>query len=78
MKRWKGRYALLVLGGLILLLAAHGVVLGFLWSHSKVSAAVASGLIILALGKHLGLPSALFAALRRRPRGSRSDDIQGQ
>jgi hypothetical protein len=47
------------------LLAAHGVVLQYVWAHAALSTTVASALAVLAVLKHLGLLVPAFAALRR-------------
>lgn len=50
---------------IVILLAAHGLVFYFL-QHLALSAAVASGLIVLIVVKHLGMFSSLYAILRKR------------
>jgi len=52
----------------ILLIAAHALVLRYASSHAAVSAAVLSGVIVLAVIKHLGLLGSLYAVFRRRTR----------
>ncbi|MGO4209863.1 hypothetical protein AB4Y89_09755 [Terriglobus sp. 2YAB30_2] len=49
----------------ILLLAAHGLGFYFL-RHLALSATLVSGLIVLAVVKHLGILRSLYAMLRRR------------
>ncbi len=49
----------------ILLLTAHGLDFYFL-RHIALSSTIASCLIVLAVVKHLGILSSLYAALRRR------------
>jgi len=49
----------------ILLFAAHGLGFYFL-RHLALSTTLASGLIVLALVKHLGIFSSLYAVLRKR------------
>ena len=51
-----------------ILIAGHGIVLYFVSSHTTLSAAVLSSVIILVVIKHLGLLGALFALFRRRSR----------
>ncbi|QEE27906.1 hypothetical protein FTW19_07795 [Terriglobus albidus] len=53
----------------ILLLAAHGLGFYFL-RHLVLSATLASGLIVLAVVKHLGILSSLYA---RRSRSSKTE-----
>ena len=55
----------------IVLLAAHGVILYYVSSHAMVSAAVLSGAIILLAIKHMGLVGPLYALFRRRRSGHR-------
>ena len=54
--------------GVIVLIAAHGVILYYFSSHLALSAAVVSGAIILAVIKHLGLLGLVYALFRRRAR----------
>ena len=58
----------------ILLLAAHGLGFYFL-RHLALSATLASGLIVLAVVKHLGILSSLYAMRRRssKTEASRQD-----
>jgi hypothetical protein len=63
MRRW----VLLVPVGLIGL-AAHSAALYYVLSHTRVSVAVVSGVIILVVSKHLGLLGPLYALFRRRSR----------
>lgn len=51
-----------------ILIAGHGIILYFVSSHTTLSAAVLSSVIILVVIKHLGLLGALFALFRRRSR----------
>ena len=50
----------------VVVLAGHGVLLYYGWSHVTLSAAVLSGIIILLLIKHLGLLGPVYALFRRR------------
>jgi uncharacterized membrane protein len=61
MRRW------LLAAGAIALIAGHGVVLYFAWSHLAISATAVAGVVILIALKHLGLLGPLYALLRRRP-----------
>jgi hypothetical protein len=54
--------------GVVALIAGHGTILLYAWSHTAMSAAVVSGVIILVAIKHLGLLGALSALSRRRSR----------
>ncbi len=58
-------WMLLVLVGVIGL-AAHSVVMYYVLSHTALSAAVVSGMIVLIVLKHLGLLDPLYAVFRRR------------
>lgn len=60
--------------GLLLLLAAHGAVLHRVFAHAALPAAVAGGVIIVAVAMHAGLAGALSAALRPRSRDGRKND----
>jgi hypothetical protein len=51
---------------LVVLLAAHGVILSCVSSHVALSAAALSGAVILLLMKHVGLLGQLYARIRRR------------
>jgi hypothetical protein len=62
-----GLWTLLVLVGVIML-AAHSAALYYVFSHSRTSVAVVSGVIILIAIKHLDLLGPLFALFRRRSR----------
>jgi len=48
------------------LVAGHGIILYYFSSHLVMSAAVVSGLIVVAVIKHLGLLGSLYGLLRRR------------
>jgi hypothetical protein len=64
-QRWAFRLALAAIA--VAFVAAHGAVLYGVVSESAVPfAALASGMVIMAALKHLGLVGALWAALRRR------------
>ena len=52
----------------IILIAGHGIILYYFSSHVALSAAVASGVIILVVIKHLGLLGPVYALFRRRAR----------
>jgi len=63
--RWAFRLAVAAVA--VAFVAAHGVMLYGLASSSALPiAALASGMVIMAVLKHLGLIGALFAAIRRR------------
>ena len=49
----------------VVLIAAHGAILSYVWSHTGATAAVLSGAIVLMVVKHLGLLGSLYALLRR-------------
>jgi membrane protein YdbS with pleckstrin-like domain len=49
-------------------LVVHSVVLYYVFSHTALSAAVMSGVIVLIVIKHLGLLGPLYALFRRRAR----------
>jgi hypothetical protein len=51
---------------LVVLLASHGVILYYGFSHVIPSAAVLSGAIILLVIKHVGLLGPVYAWFRRR------------
>ena len=53
--------------GVVVLLAGHVIFFNRL-RHAGVSLAVISGLVLLAIAKHLGLFGPLYALLRRRSR----------
>jgi hypothetical protein len=56
----------ILLAGMGILLAGHGIILYYVSSHTAVSAAVVSGVIVLIVIKHLGLLGPLYALFRRR------------
>ena len=56
---------------LIALLAAHTIGLGYLASHTTLSAAVLSGVAIVVVVKHVGLLGPIYALFRRRSRRDR-------
>ena len=53
--------------GVVVLIAGHVIFFNRL-RHAGVSLAVVSGLVLLAIAKHLGLFGPLYALLRRRSR----------
>jgi hypothetical protein len=55
-----------ILLGVVALIAGHGTILLYAWSHTAMSAAVVSGVMILVAIKHLGLLGPLYALFRRR------------
>ena len=64
-------WMLLVLVGVIGL-GSHSVVLYYVLSHTALSAAVVSSVIVLIVIKHLGLLGPLYALVRRRSRHSKN------
>ena len=58
----------------VALIAGHAI-LYYVVSHKVLSAAVASGVIVLVVVKHLGLLGPLYALLRRRSRQLKSGDL---
>ena len=58
---------LILSAGAIALIAGHGIILYFAWSHLALSAAAVAGLVILVVLRHLGLLGPLYALFRRRP-----------
>jgi hypothetical protein len=52
--------------GLVVLIAAHGAILGYLSSHMALPATAVAAVVVLMVLKHLGWLGALFALLRRR------------
>jgi hypothetical protein len=58
--------AWILLVGVIILIAGHGIFLYYISSHMALSAAVVSGVIILVVIKHLGLLGPLYILFRRR------------
>lgn len=56
--------------GVAVLVAGHGAILSYVLSHTALSAAVMSGVIILVVIGHLGLLSPLYALFRRRSRSN--------
>jgi sorbitol-specific phosphotransferase system component IIBC len=57
----------MLLVGVVVLIAAHGIAY-YILRHMVLSAAVVSGVIVLAVIKHLGLLSPLYALFRRLSR----------
>ena len=60
--------AWMLMAGVVILVAGHGVSLYYVSSHVALSAAVVSGVIILVVIKHLGLLGPVSALFRRRAR----------
>jgi uncharacterized membrane protein HdeD (DUF308 family) len=58
----------MLLVGVIGLVAGHVVLLNYGLSHTALSAAVVSGVIVLIVIKHLGLLGSLYPLFRRRSR----------
>jgi hypothetical protein len=58
----------LLLVGVAVLIAGHGVIMYYVSSHLALSAALVSGVIGLVVIKHLGLLYPLYALFRRRSR----------
>jgi hypothetical protein len=58
--------------GVVVLIAGHAIILSYALSHTALSAAVVSGVMILVVIKHLGwfavLLGPLYALCRRRSR----------
>ena len=65
------RYSWLVAAAAIVLVAVHGIVLHYIWSHALVSTTAVIGIVAVILIKHLGLFGSAFAALRRYLRDPR-------
>lgn len=59
--------------GAAALIAGHGVVFYYLWSHRRVSVPVLLGVIALLVVKHLGFVGPVYAFLRRRLQSRRSN-----
>jgi hypothetical protein len=57
----------------VLLIAAHGIILYCFSSHVALSVAVVSSAIVLLVIKHLGLLGSAYAALQRARRNARRD-----
>lgn len=57
----------MLLIGAVVLIAGHVIFFNRL-RHARVSIAVISGLVLLAIAKHLGLLGSLYGLLRRRSR----------
>lgn len=58
----------MVLVGIIVLIAGHGVILYYVSAHTTLPAAIVSGVIVLVVLKHLGFLGALYGGFRRRYR----------
>ena len=58
--------------GIVVLIAGHGIVLSYVWSHTALSAAVVAGVLMLVVITHLGWLAVwldpLYARFRRRSR----------
>ena len=59
-----------VLVGVVVLIAGHGIILYYVSSHTALSAAIVSGVIVLVVVKHLGLLGPLYALFRHRSRSN--------
>ena len=55
----------MLLGGALILIASHGVILYYVSSHLALSATVIAGVVVLVVVKHLGLLGPLYATLRK-------------
>jgi hypothetical protein len=62
--------------GVIILIAAHGIILYHLSSYLALSAGVASGVIVLMVIKHLGWLGPVYALFRRARRNAPLDGEQ--
>jgi len=58
----------MLLAGAVALIAAHVTILRHVLPHTAMSAAIVSGVILVVVIKHLGLPGSLFALFRRQSR----------
>ena len=58
----------IVLVGVAALIAGHGIILYYVSSHTALSAAIVSGVLLLVVVKHLRLLGPLYALFRRRSR----------
>jgi hypothetical protein len=58
----------IILFGLVVLIAGHGVILYYVSSHTAISGSVLLGVAAVIVLKHLGLFGPLFALFRRRSR----------
>jgi hypothetical protein len=61
-----GARLLLLLIGAALLVGSHGFALYWLSAHAALSAGMMTGVVVLALLKHLGLLAPISAMFRRR------------
>jgi len=59
--------------GVIILIAGHGIIVYYLSSHVALTAAAASGVIVLLVIKHLGLVGPVYALFRRARRNAPLD-----
>ena len=55
----------MLLAGVMILMAGHGVVLYYFRLHFALSAAVITGVVVLVVVKHIGLLGPLYAILRK-------------
>jgi len=62
------RHPWMLLVGTVALIAAHATILRYVLAHTALSAAVASGVIIVVVIKHVGLLGSVFAFFRRQSR----------
>jgi membrane protein YdbS with pleckstrin-like domain len=58
------RHWVALVGGVVLI-AGHGIILYYVSSHTALSVAVVSGVLVLVVVKHLGLLGQLSALFRR-------------
>jgi len=58
----------MVLVGVVVLIAGHGIIVYYVSSHVALSVTVMAGLTLLVVIKHLGLLGPLYALFRRRSR----------
>jgi hypothetical protein len=58
----------ILLPGVVILITGHAVLLYYVVSHKVVSIAVASGVIVLIVIRHLGFLAPFFGLRRRRSR----------
>jgi len=57
----------------VIFIAGHGTILYYVSSHVAVSAAVASGVIVVVVIKHLGLFGRLYRLFRQSRRNAKTD-----
>lgn len=69
----------MLLAGVAVLVAGHGIILHYVSSHTTLSAGVVSGVIVLVVIKHLGLLCPLYALFRRSfSSGQRKTELAGR